>query len=209
MRIEGIWGNGETGGLLGGGPRNVVGADDVSKVPESWGSDSVSISPEALAALRESRESNTGQEESSGAEEPDAGAEFKAYMAKKRSRVQGPEDLEEMIERLKEKAAEISKKIEQVARDTSISEIEREAKLQTLNNQLQKIQTQINDLENELRTFKMAKEKELLAEGLEKGGGSFGSLLTQGSRGGAGGGVPDAAGRPGGLRDAWLFETES
>lgn len=172
MRIENIWSNGETS-LFGATPKLKT-EDDLFSAPRSWGSDTVSFSPEVLAMQKSAASSGEENKDAGGEEKETAPVEeFKAYMEKKRSRAQGHEDLEELLEELKEKAAEISKKIEKVASDATIPEAEREAQLQALNNQLQQVQSQISDVEDEIFKLKMGKEEEKLADGLLKANGAL------------------------------------
>lgn len=141
VRIDNIWGTAGVG-LFGGGAKPEP-EEAASGLPRSWGSDTVSISAEARAM----------QEGANGAREDGLGTsaadEFKAYMEKKRSRAQGVEDIEELIKELEEKAAAISQKIAEIARNKTIPEAVREAQIRSLNNQLQVLQTQLGELKQE------------------------------------------------------------
>jgi len=121
--------------------------------PASWGADSVSFSPEALAALRQSQEESAtlwrGQAdlEETKQEEADKAArdEYKKFMDKVRGNpVSGSVD--EQIAALREKLKSLHDSLARVAADTSMPEGAKQGRIGALNGQINAIQTQINEL---------------------------------------------------------------
>lgn len=154
--------------------------EEQSFLPSSWGADTVSISRQARDM--QAVQAYEGRQDDEGAKAEaklDAAAEFKAYLEKKRSRAQGPENLEELLEQLEEEAAEISKKIARVAADTNMGEAERNAQLTALQNQLQQVQSQIGEVRQETLKIEEAEDELELGEKILKGNGALQAGQTE------------------------------
>jgi len=121
--------------------------------PASWGSDSVSISPEARAMQQAAETSPTEQ----NAEEKDAGdtalEEFKAYMDKKTSKAQSA-DPAEKIEELQNKLKQLQSQIASIASNKTMPEETKNAMTEALNAEINQVISEISELMSQLAEAK-------------------------------------------------------
>lgn len=116
--------------------------EEQQSLPASWGADSVSISPEARAAL--SAASSSG--EKTGQEEDEATEAFAEYMDKAKGGTSSSGSAEEQLENLRKKLQALESKLAQVASSTSMPEETKNSMMENLNAQIHQVSTQIAEL---------------------------------------------------------------
>lgn len=114
--------------------------EEESSLPVSWGEDTVSFSPEAMAALKAVQTDDDG--------ESDAKDQFSEYMDKATGKDGGSASSpEEHVAKLKEKLEKLSSEIAKVAADTSMPEETKNSRMQTLQGEMNQVVAQIAELE--------------------------------------------------------------
>lgn len=150
MRLDEIYGsaiNGVDPELLAGVRKSRSEADNARSGPSSWGSDSVTISPEARAAAEAQVEA---QKKDSSQEEPGTAEEFAAYMDKARGRTGGGGGgSEDQLTNLKNKLKELQNQLVQMAADPN-PKPGHSQKIDNLISQIESVSTQIAELEAQL-----------------------------------------------------------
>ena len=123
-----------------------------SALPASWGSDRVSISPEARAAAAAQEAPAKSAEEENG---PSAGEEFAAYMKSKRSKAQGG-SAKERVKQLQGKLKSLQSQLAQASASESGGK--------GGSNQVKELQAQINSVEAQLAEASAQAAEEALGE---------------------------------------------
>lgn len=113
-----------------------AGRNNAGSLPASWGSDVVSISPEARAALAGEAEQT---DQSSGTREA-----FTNYMDKARNRAQ-EEESGDKLEQLRKKLKELRNRLAQVMTGKQTGD-KNEGLVKALNSQIREVATQIAEL---------------------------------------------------------------
>ena len=135
--------------------------EQASALPASWGSDRVSISPEARAAAAAAQEKPAAAAQEApakSAEEengPSAGEEFAAYMKSKRSKAQGG-SAKERVKQLQGKLKSLQSQLAQASASESGGK--------GGSNQVKELQAQINSVEAQLAEASAQAAEEALGE---------------------------------------------
>ena len=121
--------------------------EESSSTPFSWGSDTITISDEARAAMQQaSAGSDQDTENSASDEKSEAAQKFSDYMDKKTGKKSDSGSPEEQIEALKAKLKTLQSQLSQVASNTGSSDAAKESQMQNLNAQISTVQAQIDEL---------------------------------------------------------------
>ena len=126
--------------------------EGTSFLPFSWNKDTVSFSPEAMAAQeaataeKQAVVQNRQDEQAEEAEENDAVAAFSKYMKKASGKEGTPANIEEQIKALKEKLKTLNAQLSQVAMDKNLPEETRNSKVETVQNEIGQVIAQISEL---------------------------------------------------------------
>ncbi len=128
-----------------------------SALPISWGNDSVSFSPEAMAAAATASESKNSQENSG--QDPSASEQFSTYMTEKRSRAKSDVDYEAQLKALQNKLKGLESQLVKVT-ENEMPDAAKEGQISNLNAQINSVIKEIDRVSQLAATAKQEGDSE-------------------------------------------------